>query len=207
MREERIQRPEEKSTRFSVIAGALRPEDDLAKEALESPEALERLCELYIPKIYGYVLRRVGTVADAEDITSTVFEKVIANLGAFDANRASFATWIYRISTNCLTDFYRARGRKRETPLEDGGVGTGVEGAGGDEIEEFDSHVALVDLIGRLPRRYQEALALRYFAEMSVGEVAGALEITETAASKRILRGLEGLRKMARGGALEWTLQ
>lgn len=206
MREERIKGPEEKAIRFTVIPGELRPEDTLAKEALASPEALERLCDLYIPKIYGYVLRRVGTVADAEDITSTVFEKVIANLGAFDENRASFATWIYRISTNCLTDFYRARGRKRETSLEEAHSGTSLEYASGGDFEGLHSYMALVELMGRLPRKYQEALALRYFAGMSVGEVADTLEITETAASKRILRGLEGLRKMARGGALEELL-
>lgn len=202
MREERIKRPEERETRFAVIRGGFRPEDVLAKEALDSPEALEALCDLYIPKMYGYVLKRVGSVADAEDITSTVFEKVIASLSTFDSGRASFATWIYRIATNCITDFYRARGRRRETPLAEEHSGTGPGSTGGG-IEELDSYMALLELIGRLPRKYQESLALRYFADMSVGEVARTLELTETAASKRILRGLEALRKMTGGDALE----
>jgi len=38
---------------------------------------------------------------------------------------------------------------------------------------------------------------------MRVQEVAVTLGITESAASKRILRGLEGLRQLAEGGPLD----
>lgn len=201
MREERIKSPKERQRDFKLIPGEPRPDDALVRRALTSPEALEELCGLYIPKIYSYVLRRVASVEDAEDITSTVFEKVLANLSKFDGRKASFATWIYRIATNCVTDFYRARGRKKEAPLEDAQAGASASSDG--EIEGLHSYMALLGLMTQLPPKYQEALALRYFAEMSVIEVAEALEITETAASKRILRGLDGMRKLAGAGPLE----
>lgn len=73
-------------------------------------------------------------------------------------------------------------------------------------LERVDLHIALLDLLQQLPAKYREAIALRYFARMRVLEVARALDITESAASKRILRGLEELRGLSRGGPLEEML-
>ncbi len=175
--------------------------DGLVGDALTSPEALEELCDYYIPRIYNFVLRRVGTVEDAEDITSIVFEKVILNLRSFDESRAAFSTWIYRIATNCVTDFYRSKGRKRESSLD--GEAESGRPAGDSGLQGADLHIALLDLLRQLAPRYREAVALRYFAGMKVQEVAETLGISESAASKRILRGLDELRRLSLGGPLE----
>lgn len=200
----RIQEPGKRTRALRVVPPRAGSVDSLAAEALTSPEALEELCGKYAPRMYSYVLKRVGGVQDAEDVTSLVFEKVIGNLGSFDESRASFSTWIYRIATNCITDYYRSRGRRKEAPIEDELTG-GVAAAGSD-LERVDLHIALLDLLQQLPAKYREAIALRYFAQMRVLEVARTLNITESAASKRILRGLEELRVLSRGGPLEELL-
>jgi RNA polymerase sigma-70 factor (ECF subfamily) len=197
----RIQQPKKRSRAPKVRPGRGGYPDNLVSEALTSPEALEELCDHYVPRIYNFVLRRVGRVQDAEDITSIVFEKVILNLRSFDESRASFSTWIYRIATNCVTDYYRSKGRKRESSLDDEAMGLRHPGDAG--LQSADLHVALLDLLRQLPPRYREAVALRYFAGMRVQEVAETLGITESAASKRILRGLDELRRLAAGGPLE----
>ena len=197
----RIDRPKDGRARLAVIHGEREVTESLVHEASDSPEALEQLCDLYVPKIYSYVLRRVGRVEDAEDVTSTVFEKVLVNLDSYDGSKASFATWIYRIALNCITDFYRSRGRRKEDATDDSILRTRSGGDSG--IERLDSYISVVELLGRLPPKYQEAVTLRYFAGMRVIEVAETLGITETAASKRILRGLDELRRLASGGPLE----
>ena len=178
--------------------------DRMVHEARTSPDALEGLCSHYAPRIYNYVLRRVGRVQDAEDITSTVFEKVIGNLRSFDESRASFSTWIYRIAANTVTDHYRSRSRKKESSLDDDVVQAGPGGEAG--LERTELYIGLLELVERLPAKYREAVALRYFAEMRVQEVAETLDITESAASKRILRGLDELKRLASGGPLEELL-
>lgn len=173
----------------------------LIKEAATSPDALGVLCDRYMGKIYSFILKRVGSVQDAEDITSIVFEKVIINLGSFDESRASFTTWIYRIALNSVTDFYRSKGRRRESSLDDGvALELALEA---DEMARADAYMALVETMKMLPAKYQQAVSLRYFGGMRVQEVAETLNITESAASKRILRGLEELRKLSRGGPID----
>lgn len=206
MADGRIKQPKKRSKarELRVIDGGKGFPNSLAAEALSSPEALEELCGYYVPRIYNYVLKRVGRVEDAEDLTSVVFEKVVANLESFDDSRASFSTWIYRIATNCVTDYYRSMGRRKEAPLDERVLGAVPDGES--DLERMDLYVALVDLLQQLPPRYREAVALRYFARMRVQEVAETLGITESAASKRILRGLEELRARAGGGPLEELL-
>ncbi|MBU4193705.1 MAG: sigma-70 family RNA polymerase sigma factor [Actinobacteria bacterium] len=200
MPEKRIKEPKGKEKGLVVIPGDGGVPDSLVQEAQGSPEALEWICDYYIPRIYNYVLKRVGRVQDAEDVTSIVFEKVLLNLGSFDGAKASFSTWIYRIATNCVTDFYRSGGRRKEIPLEE--VRAGRSHLADADIERVDLSMALVELLRELPSKYQEALALRYFAGMRVQEVAEALGITEGAASKRILRGLDELKELAAAGPL-----
>jgi RNA polymerase sigma factor (sigma-70 family) len=184
-----------------VIEGQAGISAELARESLASPEALEKLCDHYVPKIYNFILKRVGTVQDAEDVTSIVFEKVIVNLESFDESRASFTTWIYRIATNSVTDFYRSKGRRRESSLDDESAGEVFRAK--DELERADLYMVLVDLLRQLPRKYQEAVSLRYFMGLRVQEVAETLGITESAASKRVLRGLDELKRLAEGGPLD----
>jgi len=200
----RIEKREERKREFVVIPGKSEPEEALVQEAITSPEALEELCDLYVPRIYNFVLKRVGKVQDAEDVTSTVFEKVLLNLGSFDGSKASFSTWIFRITINTVTDYYRGRARRRETSLEDSGFEVLLEGDSG--VERLGSYLAVLDLLAGLPPKYQEALSLRYFGGLKVLEVAEVLGISETAASKRILRGLEELRRIASTGALDGLL-
>jgi RNA polymerase sigma-70 factor, ECF subfamily len=206
MADERIQQPKKRARTGSlrVVEGRTGFPDSRVREALDSTEALGELCDYYAPRIYSFVLKRVGRVEDAEDLTSVVFEKVILKLDSFDEAKASFSTWIYRIALNCVTDFYRSRSRKRETCLEDAAVTDRQDRIS--DLERMDLHIALLDLMEQLPAKYKEAVTLRYFADMRVLEVAQTLGITESAASKRILRGLEELRMRSAGGPLEELL-
>ncbi|MHB8896456.1 MAG: RNA polymerase sigma factor [Candidatus Geothermincolia bacterium] len=195
----RIQ-PRKGAGRLRVIDGQAGVSGALVREAMTTPEALEQICDHYVPKIYNFILKRVGNVQDAEDVTSIVFEKVVVNMGTFDETKASFTTWIYRIATNSVTDFYRSKGRRKESSLDDEAAS---EPAGaGDDLDRADLYIVMLDLLKQLPQKYQEAVTLRYFGGLRVQEVAEALGITESAASKRILRGLDELKELARGGPL-----
>jgi len=200
MARERIQ-PRKGAAKLRVIDGQAGVSGALVRDAVGDPRALEQICDRYMPKIYNFILKRVCNVQDAEDLTSAVFEKVVANLETFDEARASFTTWIYRIATNTVTDFYRSRARRKEVPLEDAAGGEPAEER--DDLDRASLYMVLKEMLGRLAPKYQEALMLRYLAGMRVQEVALTLGITESAASKRILRGLDELRKMAAGGPLD----
>ena len=82
----------------------------------------DKIYREYQGKIYGYALSKVNNPQDAEDITSDVFLKVYEKLVTFDETKASLSTWIYTITRNTLTDYFRTRKVFSEIPeiIEDG---------------------------------------------------------------------------------------
>ncbi len=65
-----------------------------------SKQALNTLVENYQGYIFNVALKYFNHIADAEDATQEVLIKVIANLGNYDANKAQFRTWLYKITFN-----------------------------------------------------------------------------------------------------------
>lgn len=70
-------------------------------------ESFGQIYDRYFSKIYNFIYYKVHSRADAEDLTSEVFHKVILNLRKFDSVKGNFSTWIYAIARNTVIDFYR----------------------------------------------------------------------------------------------------
>ena len=73
---------------------------------------IEKLYDEYFDEIFNYLLKRVIRVEVAEDLTSTVFMKVLKNAKKYNPKKGSEKTWLYSIAQNTLYDFFR---KKKET--------------------------------------------------------------------------------------------
>ena len=71
--------------------------------------AAEDIYLAYQDKVSAYIRGKVDHHQDAEDLVSQVFEKVYGKLHTFDETKASLSTWIYTITCNTVTDYYRTR--------------------------------------------------------------------------------------------------
>src|SRR5947207_2100698 len=60
--------------------------------------------EEYFELVYAYVARRMRNRSTAEDLTSDVFHKALANLPKFKWTGAPFASWLFRIASNLIAD-------------------------------------------------------------------------------------------------------
>lgn len=74
-------------------------------------EALSDLFEIYRPKLKGWLMARNVGDGTAEDIVQDVMIKVWTRAELFDAKKASFATWVYRLTRNRWIDHQRKHGR------------------------------------------------------------------------------------------------
>lgn len=61
----------------------------------------------YADKVSTYVRGKIVNSYEAEDVISSVFLKVYQKLDTFDPTRASLSTWIYTITRNTVTDYFR----------------------------------------------------------------------------------------------------
>jgi len=77
----------------------------------QDAKALSDLFEIYGPKLKGWLMARGVGSGTAEDIIQDVMIKVWTRASLFDPAKASFATWIYRMTRNRWIDHKRKHGR------------------------------------------------------------------------------------------------
>jgi RNA polymerase sigma-70 factor, ECF subfamily len=71
--------------------------------------ALSTLYDRYSRTVYGVGLKILGGRSLAEELVQDVFLKVWRSSGTFDPSRATFSTWLYRVTRSCALDLYRKR--------------------------------------------------------------------------------------------------
>ena len=74
-------------------------------------QALSGLFEIYRPKLKGWLMARGVPNGTAEDIVQDVMIKVWTRAVLIDPEKASFATWVYRLTRNKWIDHQRKHGR------------------------------------------------------------------------------------------------
>lgn len=159
---------------------------------MRGPDSFERLFEDHGQAIYGFLLYRVGNPTLAEDLLSETFERVLRAHRRFDPRKGSERRWIYAIALNLIRDHARKRGVE-ERALEQ--VGAGVAGEGGGELSEVEDRDELSRALATLSDPEREAIALRYGADLKLGDVARVLGEGESAVEARIYRALAKLRE------------
>lgn len=176
--------------------------NELVRKASQNPEAFTELYYTYQPIIYNYIARRVGNVADAEDVSAQVFEKALRGLKRFDPELASFKTWLFRIANNAIADYFREKGRHKQVNLEDAEVLFGL-GTGADSDYTW-KYLRVMALIKELPLPHQEVLVLRFIKDVDNEEIARILGTTESHVAVKLYRALRHLRRLAfKKGVLE----
>ena len=150
----------------------------------------EQIYLKYHEKVFGYILSKINNVQDAEDLSSEVFLKVYAKLDTFDENKASLSTWIYTVTKNTLTDYYRTRKVFFEMP-EDAEDETSVA----DEICNAEALEKLADALETLEKRERELIILHYYSGKTLKEIAERLDISYSYVKILQNKALEHLRK------------
>lgn len=169
------------------------------------PDAFGTLFDEYYSKIFGYVLKRVGVVAVAEDIVSEVFYNAQKGLWRFTWQRVPFSAWLYRIATNEINGYFRKGTFRRSVSLDALIEGSDFEVADANDLihelehaeRELEQHALFLAVrkeIAKLPEKYQEVVALRFFENKKVGDVAIILNKKEGTVKSLLSRAVEQLR-------------
>jgi RNA polymerase sigma-70 factor (ECF subfamily) len=134
------------------------------------------------------------TAADREDLVQEISAQLWRSFGSYDAARAKFSTWMYRIALNvAISQVRRERWSEadRFEPLEAHHLETV---GGGEPIAEQDERLTtLYAFIGQLDP-LNRALILLYLEDRSYGEMAEILGISETNVATKISRIKQKLR-------------
>lgn len=173
-------------------------EKELALRAVQhDAQAFAALYDSYVNKIYHYVYYKVGSAAEAEDLTAQVFLKAWEAIGNYEWREHPFSAWLFRIARNLVVDYHRARRDMISLEEPDQRQPLWLE----DETARPES--ALQDLftveqlrtaIRQLTDEQQEVIILRFLEGYSTAEVATIMNKREGAIRGLQFRGLLALR-------------
>ena len=145
---------------------------DAAKTGDEA--ALTELYRLYYPRVYRYILARMGNPYDAEDLTEEVFLRVLDAIERFQWREAPFSAWLFRIAHNAVISQRRKEGaRGRSSPLIEA---LPVDSQGPEEMVE--NRLAINEIMKAaetLPEAQRRVIGLRFAAGLTVAETARAM--------------------------------
>jgi RNA polymerase sigma-70 factor, ECF subfamily len=174
------------------IALTMREADEqlLIEAAQKDPSRFAELYEANFTRVYAFIAGRVRNRAEAQDITSDVFHKALANLGSFKWRGAPFAAWLFRIAANTLADRSQRAARERGLPTPDGPP----EPAAPHELEQIEQRGRLFRLVNSLSADQRRVITLRFTEERSIREIAREMGRSEGAVKQLQFRALDNLR-------------
>ncbi len=164
--------------------------------------AFGELYDFYLPRIYGFVARRVGERAVAEDLTAATFERALGAIRRDDFRNEAFGGWLYRVASNAVVDHVR-RGR-RAVPLsvdgerDEDGRGPrhdviGDEAAAAAFALTLDRDV-LRRALRRLPDQQRRLIVLKFFDDLELDELCATLGCSRPTFAVKLHRALRALR-------------
>ena len=143
-----------------------------------------QIYEEFQPKVSAYVRGKIHDPHDAEDLVSAVFMKVVQKLERFDPAKASVSTWVYTITRNTVTDYFRTR--RSMVAFEDYMV---------DETELTDDALdSLADALMSLKEKERDLIVLHYYSGhtlKTVAEMMGMSYINAKVIHKKALTSLQ----------------
>ena len=139
---------------------------------------MEKIYLTYKEKVFRYVRGKVASAADAEDVTSEIFLKVLSSLDSYDEEKATLSTWIYTITHNAVCNYCRAQS-KRALPLDENALCSLTDDDGVmAEIENEILKEQLAVALEALTEREQDIIVLYYYHEIPLRDIAIKMGIT-----------------------------
>ena len=141
---------------------------------------LDQIYTEYSGKVMGYIRARVRSSADAEDLHSEVFEKIIRKIEGFDPEKASLNTWIFTITRNTVIDHFR---RTKPTEELDENLSDNIELD--EDLLNSETLGELAAALRKLPQQLMDIIVLRYYDGKPLTEIAEMMNLSYGAVKLR----------------------
>jgi RNA polymerase sigma-70 factor (ECF subfamily) len=155
--------------------------------------AYERLYAMHGARMKNLARNVLGNPIDAEDAVQDTFLKVQRSIASF-RGQSSFVTWTYRILINTCYDARRSRLRKKEIANDDSEETPRLEPRAPGAHPTL--RMALERALEKLTRHQRDVFLLYEVEGFRHAEIAGMLEMTETASKNTLFQAKKNLRQM-----------
>jgi RNA polymerase sigma-70 factor (ECF subfamily) len=176
----------------------------MARLAQGDREALAPLMERHYRRCYRIALSYLRQRDDALDVVQEAFVKAFRQAARWDGS-GDAGPWLARITVNLSIDRWRRNRRRLATfaPLEhDDRAPEIVDGAASADqrVKRREAGDRIRAALSRLPERQRAVVVLRHYQEMSLEEIARALDMSLGTVKSSLHRALHRMRAGLAGG-------
>jgi RNA polymerase sigma-70 factor, ECF subfamily len=176
----------------------------LARIADGEQAALGSLYDESSSLVYSMVLRVLGNVADAEEVTMDVYTQVWKAASGYDTSRGSVTAWLITLARSRAIDRVRSRTSRarKETALPE----TYDAPSGGispeQQTEDTQRRRHVLAALATLPADQRQVVELAFYSGLTHSELAERLMQPLGTVKTRIRAGMARLREQLAGMAI-----
>ncbi|MBM7865658.1 sigma-70 family RNA polymerase sigma factor [Heliobacterium gestii] len=149
----------------------------------------------YYPKIYKYILRRVGNVDLASDLAGQTFEQAFVKKVTYQPERGTISSWLYAIAHNIIVDYRRSS--KTMISLE---ALPSIPGSAEINPETItlskEATKQLLEAMAKLNERERKVITLKYASGLANRKIATIMNLSDRNVGVILYRTLRKLRRM-----------
>ncbi len=179
----------EKQTNVTELSGS--PSDaQLVRRIKDDDEhAFKQLYYRYYEKLFKFIRRRVEDDDVAKELAQILFVRTWQGRERLAADQA-IKSYLYKIATNLIIDFFRKKGREQFTALDEVETDLSAEPDQRFELEEMIDRA-----VNSLPEPLQTVFKLSRFKDMKNSEIAAELGVSVKTVESRMTRAFTILRQ------------
>ena len=147
--------------------------------------------EQYHKMVYKLAFVRTGNTADADDILSDVFVRLIRNTDKIKSEE-HLKSWLIRTTVNCSNTYYKKARRLNEVEMLEANAVT---------VENKENTV--LPAVLSLPIHQKTVVYMYYYEGYSVEEIANLCGISKGTVKSRLARARETLKNTLKGEILD----
>lgn len=160
-----------------------------------SEEAANKLIAKYYKEMYAFIYKQTLDKELTLDLTQEIFISVLKSIHHFDDKKASFRTWLYKLASNRLVDYFRSKSyqySQKEQPIE--------EYEFRDEqnivisLEYKEDYEKVNTLLNELDAASQQIVRLKLFDEYTFQEIEAMATIPLSTVKTKYYTALKRIR-------------
>ena len=167
-------------------------DDVLAAAQAGAAWAFEVLYRDLSPSVTGYL--RLHGAAEPDDLASETFIGVFTGLAGFSGDEAALRAWVFTIAHRRLVDDWRRRSRRPQVTDDAGDLTQHLGGNVEDDVLVRVGADNVERLCGLLPDDQRAVVLMRILADLTVEQVAAAMDRSVASVKALQRRGLRALR-------------
>ena len=140
-------------------------------------------------RVRAYMFCACSNATDADDLAQECYLRALRSWDCFNA-KGTRQAWLFAIARNTQVDWFRKRGREARLAAAEDGRRVG------ETSEPIAEDIEVVwKAVSSLGPEYQEAIHLRFAADLTYAEIAAMLGVPVGTVRSRLHRGLKAVRE------------